>query len=68
MIQCFVDLDSGMIRDDTIVRPQEASGSDLLVVHTKEYLANLRVILCTCILILKVYVLLNQIISQGCSI
>ncbi|XP_038054443.1 histone deacetylase 11-like isoform X2 [Patiria miniata] len=32
----------GMVSDETIVRPQEATTEDLLVVHTKKYLDSLR--------------------------
>lgn len=32
-----------MIRDDTTVRPREATEADLLVVHTKSYINELRV-------------------------
>lgn len=34
--------DCGMIRDDTTVRPREASEEDLLVVHTKQYISDLK--------------------------
>ncbi|CAH1783533.1 unnamed protein product, partial [Owenia fusiformis] len=34
--------ESGMIRDDTTVRPREASQEDLLVVHSKQYIDSLR--------------------------
>ncbi|XP_070559323.1 histone deacetylase 11-like isoform X2 [Ptychodera flava] len=34
--------DDGMIRDDTIVTPREASEEDLLVVHTKRYIDSLK--------------------------
>ncbi|XP_060084846.1 histone deacetylase 11-like [Ylistrum balloti] len=34
--------DHGMIRDDTTVRPREASEEDLLVVHTKQYINDLK--------------------------
>lgn len=36
-------IDAGMIRDDTTVRATEATERDLLVVHTKGYLNNLKV-------------------------
>ena len=32
-----------MIRDDTTVKPKEASQEDLMVVHTKDYLNSLKV-------------------------
>ena len=35
--------DNGMVRDDTIVRPVEASETDLLKVHTASYIKSLRV-------------------------
>lgn len=39
----YVYIDAGMIRDDTTVRATEATERDLLVVHTKGYLNNLKV-------------------------
>ena len=35
--------EAGMVRDDTLVVPVEATEEDLLVVHTKRYLSSLRV-------------------------
>ena len=35
--------EAGMINDETIVRPLEATEDDLLVAHTKKYLDSLRV-------------------------
>ena len=32
-----------MVRDDTIVEPDEATEQELLLVHTKKYLGELRV-------------------------
>ena len=32
-----------MVRDDTTVRPQEATVQDLMVVHSKSYLDSLKV-------------------------
>lgn len=37
------ELEAGMIRDDTTVRPIEATSEDLMVVHTKGYLDSLKV-------------------------
>ncbi|GFS14137.1 histone deacetylase 11, partial [Elysia marginata] len=34
--------DAGMVRDDTIVEPEEATEQELLVVHTEQYLRELR--------------------------
>ncbi len=34
-----------MIRDDTTVRPLEATAADLMVVHPKSYLDSLKVII-----------------------
>ncbi|XP_026473943.1 histone deacetylase 11 [Ctenocephalides felis] len=35
-------IDSGMINKDSVIRPNEASKSDLLLVHTKRYLRKLK--------------------------
>ena len=37
------ELEAGMIRVDTTVRPIEATSEDLMVVHTKGYLDSLKV-------------------------
>lgn len=42
----YLYTDAGMIRDDTTVRALEATERDLLVVHTKGYLNNLKVSPC----------------------
>ena len=42
-ILILYELESGMIRDDTTVRPIEATTEDLMVVHTKGYLDSLKV-------------------------
>ncbi|XP_005100022.1 histone deacetylase 11 isoform X2 [Aplysia californica] len=34
--------DAGMLRDDTIIEPMEASETELLLVHTKRYISSLR--------------------------
>ena len=39
----FFSADAKMLKDDTSVRPREASTEDLLVVHPKKYLDSLRV-------------------------
>ena len=39
----FCLLEDGMIRDDTTIRPKEATEEDLRVVHTKRYINSLRV-------------------------
>lgn len=36
-------LEAKMIRDDTVVKPGEASEADLRVVHSKEYINSLKV-------------------------
>jgi acetoin utilization deacetylase AcuC-like enzyme len=33
----------GMVRDDTIVRPEEATENDLRKVHTEAYIKSLKV-------------------------
>ena len=35
--------EAGMVRDDTIVEPDEATEQELLFVHSKQYLGELRV-------------------------
>ena len=41
--RCACFSEAGMIRDDTTVRPHEASAEDLMVVHPKSYLDSLKV-------------------------
>ena len=43
MSMYIIVLDDGMIRDDTTIRPKEATEEDLRVVHTKRYINSLRV-------------------------
>ena len=43
VLMYFCLLEDGMIRDDTTIRPKEATEEDLRVVHTKRYINSLRV-------------------------
>ena len=36
-------IENGMVRDDTIVQPAEATTEDLLAVHTSSYINSLKV-------------------------
>jgi len=48
-----VIVEAGLVDEHSIVRPREARNEDLLAVHSKSYLENLKVRLLLCLLIYK---------------
>lgn len=41
-----VNVEAGLVDEHTVVRPREARNEDLLLVHSKNYLENLKVCVC----------------------